>query len=151
MTHIEFIQWICFLKDCLITFLGSMLNFLRPIATCLFLCMFFLQGKWWWLVVYRPNSWCLYFLYSFTKDVLMLFHIFNNLWLMDSKVKQIVHWTKRSCGIKMGLGITIWFSFWMSSILIFFLNTIIVLESLQSLQHLLKCADSQFCHLNLPE
>lgn len=47
-----------------------MLNFLRPIATCLFLCMFFLQGKWWWSVVYRPNSWCLYFLYSFTKDVL---------------------------------------------------------------------------------
>jgi len=25
------------------TFLGSMLNFFLPIATCLFLCMFFLQ------------------------------------------------------------------------------------------------------------
>lgn len=26
-----------------LTFLGSMLNFFRPMATCLFLCMFFLQ------------------------------------------------------------------------------------------------------------
>lgn len=40
------------------TFLGSMLNFFLPIATCLFLCMFFLRNSTALSAAHRPGSPC---------------------------------------------------------------------------------------------